>query len=58
MKKKNEKEKKHIMGPNDVIASFGPRYVLLAPVGSFAGGVGGGDIGEVVVRVEIWWWWY
>ena len=52
------KKKKHTMCPNDVIASFGPRSVLLAPVGSFGGGVGGGGIGEVAVRVEIWWWWY
>ena len=43
------------MGPNDVIASFGPCSVLLAPVGSFAGGVGRGGIGEVAVGVEIWW---
>ena len=46
------------MGPNDVIVSFGPRSVLLAPVGLFAGGVGGGGIREVVVGVKIWWWWY
>ena len=46
------------MGPNDAIVLFGPHSVLLAPVGSFAGGVGVGGIGEVAVGVEIWWWWY
>ena len=43
------------MGPNNMIALFGPRSVLLAPFSSFAGGVGGGGIGEVVVGVKIWW---